>query len=175
MALHWATALCIVAAFALIFAREFANGHESRNLLLTLHRDCGTTVLLLTLLRLMLRWPLGLDRSEATLPLAWPMKLAALGSHASLYLLLLAQPLLGWMTSNAHGQSAYLAGLIPLPALLPRDRDLADSLDSAHTLTGWILLGVIGLHTAAALWHHYWRRDSVLLRMLPPLRKVPVR
>jgi superoxide oxidase len=26
---------------------------------------------------------------------------------------------------------------------------------------------LIGLHVAAALWHQYFRRDGVLLRMLP--------
>ena len=35
-----------------------------------------------------------------------------------------------------------------------------------HGLAMWVLLGLVGLHTAAALHHHFVRRDDVLRRML---------
>ena len=42
--------------------------------------------------------------------------------------------------------------------------------DVVRTKAGWVgnvLIWPAGLHAAAALYHHFWRRDRVLLRMLP--------
>jgi cytochrome b561 len=33
----------------------------------------------------------------------------------------------------------------------------------------WLTLLLIGMHSAAALYHHFWRRDGVMRRMLPSL------
>jgi len=35
-----------------------------------------------------------------------------------------------------------------------------------HSLLSWTLLVLVVLHAGAALWHHFWRRDGVLLRMI---------
>ena len=35
------------------------------------------------------------------------------------------------------------------------------------TLEAWLLLAAVGAHVAAALWHHFVRRDQVLTAMLP--------
>jgi cytochrome b561 len=34
-------------------------------------------------------------------------------------------------------------------------------------LTSYVLLGLVGLHAAAALYHHFVLGDRVLVRMLP--------
>jgi hypothetical protein len=36
-----------------------------------------------------------------------------------------------------------------------------------HEQLGWLLLGLIGVHALAALYHHYIRRDDVMRKMLP--------
>ena len=36
-----------------------------------------------------------------------------------------------------------------------------------HTFLAWMLVVLIGLHVAAALYHYFVRRDGVLQRMLP--------
>ena len=36
-----------------------------------------------------------------------------------------------------------------------------------HGWLGDVLIWLAGLHAAAAFYHHYWRRDTVLLSMLP--------
>jgi cytochrome b561 len=54
------------------------------------------------------------------------------------------------------------------------DKPLAHRLFELH---GWIalaLLGLIGLHAAAALHHHFVRKDSVLAGMLPGRRPATV-
>ena len=51
--------------------------------------------------------------------------------------------------------------------MLSRDRPLAAQLSSVHVFLGYALLALIGLHAAAALFHHFIRRDDVLNAMLP--------
>jgi hypothetical protein len=54
-----------------------------------------------------------------------------------------------------------------LPALVPVSEPLADWLKPRHTTGGTLGYYLIGLHTAAALWHHNWIRDNTLRRLLP--------
>jgi cytochrome b561 len=35
-----------------------------------------------------------------------------------------------------------------------------------HSILSWTLLILVILHASAALWHHFWRRDEVLWRMI---------
>jgi hypothetical protein len=79
-------------------------------------------------------------------------------------------PLLGWALSNAEGKPVHLFGLT-LPALVSADEDLADTLQAWHLNAAWVLLGLVSLHVAAALWHHFVLRDEVLRRMLPKRRR----
>jgi cytochrome b561 len=51
------------------------------------------------------------------------------------------------------------------------DPDLADVLTDWHAWAAWGLLALLAAHIAAALWHHWVRRDGVLAAMLPLLRQ----
>jgi len=57
-------------------------------------------------------------------------------------------------------------GLVTLPPLVDEDEDLGDSFAAYHEAGAWLLLAMVGLHAAAALFHHFVRRDTVLLDML---------
>lgn len=165
IALHWGTALVGLAVVALILGRELADGKAMRALLLDGHRAFGALVLALTLARVAVRirhHPLSesVDASAAH-------RLVIAAMHLALYGLLVAVPVLGWALTNAHGQPVSVFGLFALPSLLERDSDLADTLGDLHETAAWCLVGAVGLHVAAALWHHFVRRDPVLLAMLP--------
>ena len=54
-----------------------------------------------------------------------------------------------------------------LPPLVAPDDELADTLADWHAWSAWSLVALIGVHAAAALWHHFVRRDGVLNSMLP--------
>ena len=84
-----------------------------------------------------------------------------------LYGLLLLQPILGVLHSNAHGGRINLFFLLRLPPLIDRNDDLAEQLILAHEIVANVLLAVIALHATAALFHHFIRRDETLNRMLP--------
>jgi cytochrome b561 len=84
-----------------------------------------------------------------------------------MYGALLALPVLGWATTNAHGVTLKLFGVVPLPRVAIEDPDLADTLSDYHVWAAWALLALVVLHVAAACWHHFVRRDGVLPAMAP--------
>jgi cytochrome b561 len=47
---------------------------------------------------------------------------------------------------------------------------LNDVLLPIHSTVSYAGLGLVGLHVTASLYHHFWRGDRVLLRMLPRIR-----
>jgi cytochrome b561 len=92
---------------------------------------------------------------------------SAEATHALLYVLLFALPITGWANASARGWTIELFGLVTLPRIMPTGAPLGLEIGDIH---GWIaygLLGLVGLHVAAALYHHFWLRDRVLSRMLP--------
>ncbi len=88
-------------------------------------------------------------------------------THWVIYATVGGEALLGWCVSNAHAVHLKLPGLLPLPDLVGADSELADTLQDYHIWGAWLLLGLLVLHVSAALWHHFVRRDGVLLAMLP--------
>jgi cytochrome b561 len=171
--LHWLTAGLMLLVFVLAFSIDRARSGPSFTALLQLHRSFGITVWTVTLIRLVWRqfarypnWPADMPR--------W-MRLAARGSEYALYALLLAQPVLGLLQTNAQGERADLFLLGQLPPLIGENRPLAGLLLTLHETVGFLLLGLIALHVSAALFHHFWRRDDTLTAMLPPAAGVRLR
>lgn len=167
IALHWFTVTTIIIAVTLILIREDIEGRTAKQLLLDWHRSLGLLILAVMLLRLALRYFLRVGSLDHGLPPI--LVIVSKAGHAVLYVLLLAIPLLGWAQSSARGQTVNLFGLVPLPPLplIERDRELAETLATWHEAAAWLLLAVVFAHAAAALWHHFVRRDTVLRSMLP--------
>lgn len=168
IAIHWVAALLIVAnlAFGLYLANLPLSPAKLRYL--PWHKWVGVTVLLLSAARL--AWRLG----HAAPPLPATMtgtevRLARL-SHALLYVLFFAAPLTGWLFSSASGIQTVYLGVLGLPDLVPKDKALAHALRAAHQWINYTMAGVIVVHAAAALKHHFHDRDDVLRRMLSPAR-----
>ena len=129
------------------------------------HKWVGVTVFLLSAARLL--WRLGhpAPALPASMP-AWQRKAAHL-SHVFLYALFFAAPLSGWLFSSAAGFPTVYLGLVQLPDLLAKNRELADVLKVVHRVITWSLGGLALVHAAAAIKHHAVDRDDVLRRMLP--------
>jgi cytochrome b561 len=88
------------------------------------------------------------------------------GMHVALYALMIGMPLAGWVLLSAEGKPIPFFGL-HLPALIAENKTLAESVKEIHETGGTIGYFLIGLHAAAALFHHYVSRDNTLRRMLP--------
>ena len=164
--LHWLMALLVALAYLLIEQRGlFARGSASRLAMVQGHFWTGLAIFVLAL------WRLAVRRRDGAPPVtpaldAWNAFAARL-LHAALYLFFLVMPLLGLATAWSDGKALLIPFTgIALPALLPENADLAHTLEDLHATIGEIFYWVIGAHVAAALWHHWLRRDDTLKRML---------
>lgn len=163
--IHWATLVLVAGAFTAVWIADPALVGPYTRQVVQVHRSLGLTVAALTLFRLVWRWRARIPPLPGDLPII--QKLAARATEGLIYVLLLAQPLVGLLYTNAYGVRVNLFLLGELPAAIGRDRALAAQLGEVHFLLGYALLGLIGLHAAAALFHHFIRRDDVLNAMLP--------
>jgi cytochrome b561 len=87
----------------------------------------------------------------------------AQATHYGLYLLLLAAVVLGIINAFVRGYNLF--DLMSLPQI--GGRAMRKPITHWHGLAANLLLGLAGLHAAAALFHHYILRDGVLARMAP--------
>lgn len=167
ISLHWITAGAVLLNLVLGLSMvQMPISARKLNFFLW-HKSTGTTIFLLTSLRLAWR---ALHPHPPPVPMpAWQQRAASI-SHASLYLLLLVVPLSGWLYSSATGVQVLYLGLVPLPNLVPKDKALADALRLVHVGCNALMFTVIAVHVAAALKHHFVDRDGALARMLPFLR-----
>jgi cytochrome b561 len=163
--MHWLNAGLMLLVFALAFSIDLATSRASHTAYLQLHRSVGLSVWVLTIVRLVWRgfakypdWPT--DKSQT-------MRVAAMTSEYALYALLLVQPILGFLQTSANGDHVYLFFIGQLPALIEKNRPLAQQLLIVHKSVGFTLLGLIAIHVSAALSHHFLRRDDTLTAMLP--------
>jgi cytochrome b561 len=166
--LHWLVAALIIGnlCFGLYTVDLPLTPQKLR--LFSYHKWVGVTILMLAAVRLAWRLRHPPPPLPETMP-AWE-KRAAHASHALLYVLFFAAPLSGWLSSSAAGFQTVYLGMIPIPDLLPKDRELADVLRLVHRWINYTMASLIVVHTAAAIKHHVLDRDDVLTRMLPFLR-----
>ena len=169
IALHWLTALLIFATFPLgVYMSDLALSPFKLRLV-SYHKWIGVTIFLLTVARLAWRAAHIPPPLPGTIPL-WQQR-AAHGLHFVLYLLLLVAPISGWLMSSAKGVPVVYLGLVRLPDLVAKDKVLGDLLEEVHEVLVFGLLLLVGMHTAAALKHHFIEHDATLRRMLPFLKE----
>jgi cytochrome b561 len=163
--LHWGIALAILAAGPLGFYMHDLPLSPAKLKLFSYHKWLGMTVLCLAALRVAWR----LAHRVPDLPAAMPRweRFAAIGTHALLYALLLAVPLSGWLMSSATGFQTIWFGVVPLPDLVGKDKELGRLLLAVHEALNFLMIALVGAHVAAALKHHFVARDDVLARMAP--------
>src|SRR5690349_6179304 len=114
--LHWLTLFLFVAIFVLAFSIDFASSREQEAVLTQLHRSFGLTVWVVTLGRLVWRQFSRFPNWPPDMPQA--MRFAAQWSEYALYALVLIQPILGLLQTNARGDRVDLFFLRQLPPLI---------------------------------------------------------
>ncbi|MBH2010150.1 cytochrome b [Polaromonas sp.] len=172
MALHWILALALALMFGVGLYMADLPFSPLRLKLYNWHKWAGIVILALSLVRLTWRLthrPPALPRRIETAMPTWQMR-AYHATHGLLYALFFLVPLIGWAYSSAAGFSIVLFGVLPLPDFVPPDKALAALIKPWHEWSAFALAGLVALHVAAALKHHWVDRDGLLQRMLPGLR-----
>lgn len=169
IALHWLMAIALAGTFAVGLLVADMPLSPTKLRVMSYHKWAGVSLFLLLLVRL--GWRLG--HRPPALPGSmspWQQRLAA-GGHHLLYLLMFAVPVSGWPMSSAKGFQTVWFGVLPLPDLLEKNRELGALLQEVHETLNWLLAALVAGHGGAALKHHFMDRDEVLRRMLPSFRK----
>jgi cytochrome b561 len=162
IALHWVIALMIFSAFPLGVYMHDLPLSPTKLQLFSYHKWLGITILLAAAARL--AWRVT-HPAPAMLDMPRWQQIAAHGTHHLLYLLLFAIPLSGWLMSSAKGFQTVWFGLLPLPDLVGKNKELGDLLKEVHEILNFGLLLLVGAHIAGALKHHFIERDDTLRRM----------
>jgi superoxide oxidase len=163
--LHWLMLLLIASVYLCIELRgNFPRGSDIREGLKTWHFMLGLSVLALVLFRAAVNL-VGIAPRIQPDPPTWQKILAKL-MHLALYALMIGMPILGWLTLSAEGKIIPFFGL-QVPALVNASTSVAGWAKEFHEIGGTIGYFLVGLHAAAALFHHYFARDNTLRRMLP--------
>jgi cytochrome b561 len=163
--LHWLILFLVSTTVVLPFSIDLVS-KENALALIQLHRSIGVTACIVTLGQLVWRRLSRLPKWSADIPHS--ARLAGHWSEYTLYALLLTQPILWVLQTNAHGDRVNLFFLGYLPALVGQDAPLTKQLLEVHETVGLLLLGLSAFHASAALYHHLWRRNDTFMAMLPP-------
>lgn len=150
IALHWAAFVLIVQQFVLHEGIAEAwdviedGGVPPFDPVVAAHVFGGVAVLVFALWRLVLRRTRGVP----DLPVGEPAlaRMAAHLGHGALYTLMIVMPL--------SGAVAWFGGV--------------EGAAEAHEVLKPVMLVLVAVHVLAALWHQFWLKDNLLVRMKRP-------
>lgn len=166
--LHWLTVLLVLVMVpvGLIMTQELPRA--TQNTLFILHKGLGPVVFVVVLLRLGWR----LVNPPPPLPASMPdlQRRVAGFVHAGLYLFLIVMAVSGYVRVVAGGFPIELLNTLGVPPLLVKNEPLAETAKAIHAAAKFGLVGLIGMHVAAAAYHGIVKRDGVISRMWPPYR-----
>jgi cytochrome b561 len=164
MLLHWLMAVAIIGQAGLgVWMGDLAKGTPERAYYFNLHKSIGLVIALFILWRIVVR----LKNTPPTLP---PMpnweRIAAKTSHYLLYACMILLPLSGYLASNFTKYGIKFFGYQIAP-WGPENKTVYEVFNTAHSITGNVLIAIIVIHVLAAFKHWLIDKDTVMQRMLP--------
>jgi cytochrome b561 len=163
--LHWVTAALVGVIIPVgLWIKYFEPANEAFKLrLYNIHESLGVIVLAIVLIRLVNRYlnpppPLPADTPAA-------VRLAARVNHWGLYALLVLMPITGFLATNAWGFPLSVFGVLPLPAPLGKNEEIAKVLSLLHWCGAVTIILLIVAHLGGVIYHTFIRRDGLLHRM----------
>lgn len=159
--LHWIVALLVFLTWPLGLMIGFVKDEVKLDFYLV-HESLGFLVLWVMLLRV------GARLYTPAPPVEGPAmeRMAAHTVHGLIYLFLIIMPVSGFLATNAHGFPLTWFGLVPIWSPLDKSPQIAPVLSEIHEWSAWIVLCLLALHLMAVIFHHLFRRDATLYRIL---------
>ncbi len=160
---HWIIVLLVFGMLIYGFLMGYLP-KEYKGLGYNIHKLTGLTILTLMILRTL--W--ALKNPKPRLPSGAPLWQIAAERlmHFGFYVVLLAMPVVGWVMSSAAQKAPHLWGYsLALP--MGKNKALAHQMSTIHEILAYVIIAMIVIHVAAALRHHFVKKDNILVRMLP--------
>jgi cytochrome b561 len=162
---HWGLGFVIVGMIAYGWWMNHVAARPDRFFHRSIHADIGYVVPLLMVIRLLWRSINPVPALPADTP-RW-RRIAARLSHGALYGVTILMAMLGWAHSGAHKPDySDWFGLFRVPQFTSTDKASANLYENLHIYLAYVLLALIAIHVAAAIWHHVVKRDAVTVRMI---------
>lgn len=174
--LHWAVAVGMVGMLLYGLVLWLTPSGPEKIALIPLHKSFGVLVGLLAFLRVSLRVYEGFPSSDfdSARPLE---RLFARWVHITLLLTTVLLPISGIAKSITYARPVAVFGFDIVPKLLNGKNEFWHAAASlTHNVTAILLTILLCVHTGAAIFHHFVRGDTILIRMfrfrrsLPPIR-----
>ena len=164
IALHWLIALLFFATFPLGLYMADLNLSPTKLRLYSWHKWIGVSIFFLVLLRILWR-----ASHKPPPPVAMPQwqRMAAESVHYVMYACMVVIPISGWLMSSAMGFTTVWFGVLPLPDLVERNKDLAGRLQNVHEWLNYGLLALVAGHVGAALEHQFVKKNGLIGRLNP--------
>lgn len=162
---HWLIAALIIGLLLMGFwMTDLPKGSPDRALYFNLHKSFGVLAGLLILARIL--WRLA----HKALPPAsslqnWEVRVSRV-SHRLLYVLMVVQPLSGYIGSSFGKYGVKFFGLNVAP-WGTENPVLKQVFTEIHEIAGVALVSLVALHILATLKHRFLDKDRILQRMLP--------
>ena len=160
---HWLISIMVICLIIVGFTMANMDPSEQKSQIVAIHKATGVIVLSLVCLRLVWR----LINVEVLLPVDLPswQKAAARLNHYLLYVCMFLMPISGISMSLFAGYDINVFNIFTIQAF-DRNIAIATLFYKTHQITAFGLVGLITLHILAALFHHFIRKDNVLIRMI---------
>ncbi|MEL4073108.1 cytochrome b [Ochrobactrum sp. GPK 3] len=166
--LHWLIALLIAGQIGLGFLTQtMANNPLIQFSLYQWHKSLGFLILGLALIRMV--WfaaSIYPSPSPGVNQLEWRVAKAV---HRLLLVMTILVPVTGWaiVSTSPLGIPSYVFDLFVMPNMPLPVSEADEALWSwLHAICVYGIIGLVALHAAAALYHHFIRRDETLRRMI---------
>lgn len=151
--LHWTIAILFISLIPMgIFTSMIPEDTSFRNDYYIVHKTIGVTVFLLILVRLAWNWHSKRPALDASLK-PWERKLAH-GVHISLYGMMIAFPITGYVMTSMHGFGTYIFAW-EVPPFLDKNEAYVIWGTFHKYLLPYLLYIILGAHILGALKHHF--------------------
>ncbi|MAS04740.1 MAG: hypothetical protein CL534_08610 [Ahrensia sp.] len=154
--LHWLSAVVIV----VLYMNQSPNSAS-------FHIGLGLIAAPLLYWRVRTRFAHGYPRiTELSLPFNLGARLVMFALLACIFTLMVTGPLIPLLNGEPYRIFGWLSFTIPFPHF----EEAAAIAETAHAIAGHSLMILFALHMLDALTHHFFDKDTILVRMLKPIR-----
>lgn len=160
---HWLISVAMITMIIVGFTMTSMAPSDDKWQLYGLHKASGVLVLALVFFRLLWR----IINATVDLPSDLPgwQKLASNLTHYLLYMFMFLMPISGLLMASLGGHDINVFDLFTVSAFV-KNIPVATFFHSIHVISAWGFSGLIALHICAGLYHHFIRRDNILVRMV---------